>query len=386
MDNFSSSKLQAIAIISAIAASVVAGGFFAFGNLLVPQAYSQSSAALASTPSIKVTGEATASLVPDQATVIVNLQTQPGDLTEILAIQDEKIADIRQAVQGAVDDATVTVGPRSIYPYYSGNGVPVNDDVTFNIYATTAIQTDINQLSDLVNALAKAGFGFESVYIDPYYSAQIMREAGIPPAEDSEDPAAVENPITIGVTLSVEPAVLTEAIEKYEEKYRTLQGVLEEVGIPESQVQNNNFQIYPVYYGNGQASSYQANTPVIVRTTPDRINDVSTAIREVDNTFVENVMISVSDKDIDDARKDLTDKAIANARERASEMVDDLGFEVAGIKSIEAATGSSISPYGGEYMYRGVKIVQPAYYQAVSGDIAVSITVEFELTAAASGE
>ena len=386
MDYFSSRKLQAIAIISAIAASVVAGGFFALGNPFVPQAYSQSSAALAPSPSIKVTGDATASLLPDQATVIVNLQTQPGDLTEILGIQDGKIAEVRQAVQGAVDDATVTVGPRNIYPYYSGNGVPVNDDVTFNIYATTAIQTDIDQLSDLVKALAEAGFGFESVYIDPYYSAQIMREAGIPPAEEGEEPAAVENPITIGVTLSVEPAVLTEAIEKYEEKYRTLQGVLEGVGIPESQVQNNNFQIYPVYYGNGQASSYQANTQVIVRTTPDRIDDMSAAIGKVDNTFVENVMISVSDKAIDDARKDLTDKAIANARERASEMVDDLGFEVAGIKSIEAATGSSISPYGGEYMYRGVKIVQPAYYQAVSGDIAVSITVEFELTAAVSGE
>jgi uncharacterized protein YggE len=386
MDNFSSRKLQAIAIISAIAASVVAGGFFALGNPLVPQVYSLNSAALASSPSIKVTGDATASLVPDQATVIVNLQTQPGDLTEILAIQDGKIADIRQAVQGAVDDATVTIGSRSIYPYYSGNGVPVNDEVTFNIYATTAIQTDINQLADLVNALAKAGFGFESVYIDPYYQAQILREAGIPPVQDSEEPAAIENPITIGVTLSVEPAVLTEAIEKYEEKYRTLQGVLEELNIPENQIQNNSFQIFPVYYGNSQTSSYQANTQVIVRTNPDRIDDVSAAIREVDNTFVENVMISVSDQAIDDARKDLTDKAIANARERASEMVDDLGFEVAGIKSIEAATGSSISPYGGEYMYRGVKIFQPAYYQAISGDIAISIAVEFELTAAASGE
>jgi uncharacterized protein YggE len=237
-----------------------------------------------------------------------------------------------------------------------------------------------------VNALAKAGFGFESVYIDPYYQAQILREAGIPPVQDSEERAAIENPITIGVTLSVEPAVLTEAIEKYEEKYRTLQGVLEELNIPENQIQNNSFQIFPVYYGNSQTSSYQANTQVIVRTNPDRIDDVSAAIREVDNTFVENVMISVSDQAIDDARKDLTDKAIANARERASEMVDDLGFEVAGIKSIEAATGSSISPYGGEYMYRGVKIFQPAYYQAISGDIAISIAVEFELTAAASGE
>jgi uncharacterized protein YggE len=379
MEYSSSRKLQAVAIVSAIALAAVAGGIFTLGNPFVPPAYSQQSAALSSDPTIKVTGDATASLIPDEATLIINVQTQPDGLTSVLADQEEKIGQIKQAVQGSVADASVTIGQRSIYPYYSGYGTPVNDEVTFNIYATTTIQTNIDQLADLVSALAEAGFGFESVYIDPYYSAQILSEAGASSGNEDDGTSEIENPITIGVTLNTEPAVLTEAIEEYEQKYRTLLGVLEELGIAEEQIQQNNFNIYPYYSGSSQSSSYNAYTQVIVKTNPENIDDITAAVRELESTFVENVFISVSDDAIDSARKDLTDQAIANARERASEMVEDLGFDVTGIKSIEAATGSSVSPYGGEVLYRGVKIVQPYYYQSISGDIAVSVTVEFEL-------
>jgi uncharacterized protein YggE len=376
MNDFSSRKLQAIATISAIAVSVGAGTFFAFGSA---PAYSQQSASLSSNPTIKVTGDASTNLIPDQATLVINVQTQPDDLTAVLVDQNEKIADIRQAVQGAVSDAKVSVGQRNVYPYYSGYGTPVSDDLTFNVYASTTIQTDIDHLADLVSALADAGFGFESVYIDPYYSVQILREAGI--TDEGGEEVSIENPITIGVTLSTEPAVLTEAIAEYEQKYRTLLSVLEDVGIPEDQIRQNNFSIYPVYYGSNPATSYNAYTQVIVKTSPENIDEVSDAVREIDSVFVENVFISVSDDAIDSARKELTGQAIANAQARASEMVEALGLEVAGIKSIEASSGSSVNPYGGEILYRGVKLVQPYYYQSITGEISVSVTVEFELAA-----
>jgi uncharacterized protein YggE len=301
-----------------------------------------------------VTGDATTSLTPDQATVVINVQTQPDDLTTVLADQEEKIGEIKQAVQDAVADASVTIGQRNVYPYYSGYGTPASDDVTFNIYESTTIQTNIDQLSDLVTALA-----------------------GITDGAGGEE-VSTENPITIGVTLSTKPAVLTEAIAEYEQKYMDLLAVLEEVGIPEDQIQQNNFSIYPVYYGSNPATSYNAYTQVIVKTNPENIDEATEAVRDIDTTFVENVFLSMSDEAIDNAREDLTSQAIANAQERASEMVEALGLQVAGIKSIEADTGQSVSPYGGEF-YRGVKIVQPYYYQGVSGDVSVSVTVEFEL-------
>lgn len=78
MDNSSSRKLQALAIISAIAVSVVAASsLFAFGgtslNNNIPQAFSQESAAVSGSTTITVTGDASTILTPDQATIIVNM-------------------------------------------------------------------------------------------------------------------------------------------------------------------------------------------------------------------------------------------------------------------------------------------------------------------------
>jgi uncharacterized protein YggE len=103
----------------------------------------------------------------------------------------------------------------------------------------------------------------------------------------------------------------------------------------------------------------------------------------VNDAFVENVFISVSDGAIDKARQDLSQQAIADARSRAEEMAQPLGLQVKGIKSIEAGTSQTPNPYGGDIVYRGVKVLQPYYYQNLSGNISVSITVEFELGSAA---
>ncbi|AFU59175.1 hypothetical protein DUF541 [Candidatus Nitrososphaera gargensis Ga9.2] len=387
MNYFSTNKLQAIAIISAIVISVGTGAFFALGSP-IPKAYSQtsSSASLASSsnPTIRVTGDAMTSLMPDRATLVINVQSQPDDLSMVLNEHADKIEEIKQAVMAADDSAKVTVGHRNLSPYYSGGGVPASNDVTFNVYASVAIQTDIDHLSDLVSALAQAGFGFESVYIDPVYYSRLAQVAASTDAKGSVESGenvtdGVKNPITIGVSLNTKPDVLTSAIAEYEAKYRTLLSILEEQDISEDQIKQNNFNIYPQYYGSSQTATYQANTQIIVKTGVDNIQTVSSAIRQVDGVFVENVIISVSDEAIDNARQDLTQQAIANAQQRASEMVEPLGLEVKGIKSIEAVGSQGQNPYGGDVFYRGVKILQPYYYQSINGDISVSVMVEFEI-------
>lgn len=384
MENFSSRKLQAIAIISAIAVSVVAASsLFAFGGTPnnIPLAYSQESAAVSDVPTIKVTGDASTVLTPDQATITVNMQTQPGSLSSVMQEQASKVEQVMEAVNAATDDAQISVGQQNLYPYYSGSGVQPSNNVTFNVYASVAVHTNIDQLSPLVNKLAEEGFGFESVYVDPGYYAAVIRDANGPIASDDNTTSEEDqkNPITIGVTLNTKPDVLTKAIDEYEGKYRKLLSVLDEVGVSEDQVQQNNFNIYPVFYGQSPTSDYNANTQVIVRTAPENIEKVTRAVQNVNNAFVESVFISVSDDAIDEARQDLSEQAIADARNRAQEMAEPLGLQVKGIKSIEAGNSQSPNPYGGDIIYRGVKVIQPYYYQNISGNIAVSVTVEFEL-------
>ena len=392
MDNSSSRKLQAIAIISAIAVSVVAISLFAFGgtpiNNSIPQAFSQESAAVSGSTTITVTGDASTVLTPDQATIIVNMQTQPGDLYDVMQEQANKVEQVMQAVKDAAGDAQISIGQQNLYPYYSGSGVQPSNNVTFNVYSSVAVHTNIDQLSTLVNKLAEEGFGFESVYVDPMYYASVMQEANVdsgsvPPSDNATDEEAQKNPITIGVTLNTKPDILTKAIDEYSGKYKNLLKVLDEVGVSEDQVQQNNFNIYPVFYGQSPTSDYNANTQVIVRTAPENIEKVTSAVLDVNNAFVENVFMSVSVDAIDQARKDLSQQAIADARSRAEEMAQPLGLQVKGIKSIEAGTSQSPNPYGGDIVYRGVKVLQPYYYQNLSGNISVSVTVEFELESAA---
>jgi uncharacterized protein YggE len=126
MDNSSSRKLQAIAIISAIAVSVVAASsLFAFGGLsLNQQAYSQESAAVSGSTTIKVTGDASTALTPDQATIIVNMQTQPGDLSDVMQEQASKVEQVMEAVKDAAgNDVQISVGQQNLSPFYSGSGI-----------------------------------------------------------------------------------------------------------------------------------------------------------------------------------------------------------------------------------------------------------------------
>ena len=384
MDNFSGKRLQVLA--AAASAIILAGSFFAFGGPLltngVPQAYSQEEyASLASAPSIKVTGEASAMLQPDQASMVVIIQTQPGDLADVVEEQEDKISQVTDAVRGADAGATITIGQQNINPYYT-SGVTPSNDVTFNVYASVAVHTDIDHLSDLVNALAEEGFGFESVYIDPVYYASIMQQADgsivSDTANDAEDQDGELKPIAIGVSLNTKPDVLTNAIAEYEQKYRALLDILDQVGISEDQVQQSNFNIYPMYYGPSQNNGYQAYTQVIVKTDPRNIEAITEAVRDADS-YVENVFLSVSDAAIEEVRKGLTQAAFDNARSRAQEMADSLGLEIMGVKSIDASANEPRAPYGETYVYKGLYLRPPYYYPQPVGEATAAVTVKFEL-------
>ncbi|UVS69838.1 SIMPL domain-containing protein [Nitrososphaera viennensis] len=398
MNNFSRKKLPTIAIVLAVvlSAAVASTSFFVAGTPLLlkndfQKAYSQDYAALPSggkPATIKVTGEASTTITPDQATIIINAQTEPGELSSVLSKHQARTQQIAQAVREAAGDrTTIAFGQQSLNPYYSNTGVPASNNVTFNVYASVAVQTNIDRLPGLVSKLADAGFGFESVYIDPSYSAAILRKAESAAAgstsvevgdgAENQTRTLERNPITVGVSLNTKPDVLTKSIAEYEQKYRSLLAVLRETGISEDQVRQNNLNIYPFFYGSNQNAGYSMYTQIIVRTDAADIEKVTAAVKKMGGANVENVYLSASDAAIDQARKELGKQAFDSAKSRAEEMAQSLGLQVNGIVSIEAATDSP-NPYGGLIPYRGVHIIQP-YYPNISGEISKSVTVEFEL-------
>jgi uncharacterized protein YggE len=132
------SKTYAIALISALASVGVTCSLFASAQIAESQQY----AALSSeSPTIRVTGDASMSVVPDQATMIVNISSKPDDLDVVIAEQEQKAQQIMSAIQDAVgENATVTKGTQYVSPNYGG-GAPVTGDVTFTVQSSVQIQT-----------------------------------------------------------------------------------------------------------------------------------------------------------------------------------------------------------------------------------------------------
>lgn len=382
-----------ILIISAVSAVVALGftGWIAFGNSPNSPfqfASSQEYATLSDKPTIKVTGDASVLLKPDQAVMIITKQSQPTDLTTALKEQDQGIQKIIDAIKAQTSndkDTTVTPGSMNLNPFYTGQSY--SDVSTFAIYASTSIGTDLDHFSDIVKKLAESGYTFESVYASPYMYAGVYREAaqssGVYTSTDPSDTTDTitedkTDQMTINVAINTKPDTLNKVLDEYQEKYTKLLVLLKDIGISADKIKPANVNINPNYYGPGQNTSYQTYSQVIVKTNTQNIEAISDLVRK-EGAYVENTFMSVSDSSIENARDDLNQKAFDNARSRAEAMAKLAGLKVGGIVKIENSN-NIINPYGGVSSYKGLYIIPPYYYQSMNGEIATSITVEFELT------
>lgn len=361
----------------AIAAVASIGTFATLGS--IPVASSQEYATLADKPSIKVTGDASIRVTPDQAVMIVAVQTQPQEINSALDEQRLKTGNIMQELKSALiddQDASVAIGQMSINPSYSGT--PSYSGIsTFTIYSSTSVDISIDEFSDIVKKLSESGFGFEGVYATRMmYPAPYALESAVQGPETT-DIQSDANKMTINVSINTKSGKLDDVLAEYDERYKKLVSILEEAGIAQDQIKPANVNINPFYYGQTQSSTFQTYSQIIVRTDAINIEKVSGIVQK-EGAYVESTFLSVSDTEIEKIRGELNSQALDNARARAESMARLAGFKVSGIKSIEAEN-PAISPYGGNQPYKGLYIVPP-YYQQVSGEIATSVTVEFELS------
>lgn len=379
-------------IISAVSVVVTLGfvGWIAFGNSLdstFQSAFSQEYATLSSKPTIKVTGDASILLKPDQAVIVITKQSQPTDLNTALKEQDQGIQNIIDSIKAETsddNDTKVTPGSMNLNPFYTGQSY--SDVSTFSIYASTSVGTDLDHFSDIVKKLTESGYTFESVYASPVmapmyggYREAAQSEAGLT-ATDSETNSTEDktDQITINVAINTKPDTLNKVLDEYQEKYTKLLQLLKDIGVSADNIKPANVNINPYYYGPGQSTSYQTYSQVIVKTNSQNIEKISDIARK-EGAYVESTFMSVSDSAIEKARDELNQNAFDSAKTRADAMAKIAGLKVGGIVKIENSN-NIVNPYGGVSSYKGLYIIPPYYYQSMNGEIATSITVEFELT------
>ena len=389
-----------VAITFSVAGSFVflntSGNDIETSESVLPAAFSQEFNSLSkNNPTIKVTGDASMILEPDQATIIIATRSQPTDITTALAEQKQVTEDIINSIRNAVgeeseeDITEIKQGRFGLDQYYMGEESYSNID-TFTVRSTTSVDTDIEQFSDVVNRLTEEGFTFESVYANHRFpspfgfasaaalssgDSSFSEGVGIGQEETSEEEDE-SNQITLNVAVSTKPASISEAVEAYENKHQKLLQILtEEIGISHEKIQPANVNINPLYYGPvNQNSLYNSYSQLFVKTNPDNIEKIISAINEYD-AFVENVMLSISDKQLSGAEDDLNLAAFNNAKAKAEKMAQMTGLKLGGVQSIESITEpieQRRTFYGNLY-----DVDQWRYYD--SGEVGVSVTAEFEL-------
>ena len=201
------------------------------------------------------------------------------------------------------------------------------------------------------------------------------------PQSDESIPTETKYQVTMNVAIETQPAPLQDTIKNYEEKLAALERTLESSGISSDAIQNNQVSFNPIYYGYGgsQFAVYTTYTQIIVKTDYAKVDSVLKAAKD-SGAFVENMILSVSDSQIDNIKTELTQQALLDAMENVQEIIEPSGLEIKGIKKIEVNT-KPVSQYGGgPIMYRGVSMwsqYDPSYTMA--GEASMSVTVEFEV-------
>jgi|GEM_PF-2437316 len=115
---------------------------------------------------IKVSGESSKRIEPDQVTIMMSVNTQPTDFDSVFEKHRATVDKIMDAVESAAGDgATIRLGQMSINPYYTG--IPSTDSTTFTAYAPVPVTTDIDNFSNIASKVAQAGFRIESLSVTP---------------------------------------------------------------------------------------------------------------------------------------------------------------------------------------------------------------------------
>lgn len=423
---------------------------------------------------IKVVGESSRRVEPDQVTIRINVQTQPVDFQSAMNKHQEavkKTVDVVTTAVGEDGNFSIRYGPTSFYPYYTGSSA---DSSLISAYARVHITTDIDHFKQISGQIAQERFRIENLYVSAVRTEEAEKanpvviivngasdasnqefyrpsaltvqsdttvvwinkdaaahtvtsgtpgsasfgtvfDSGFPlmkpggrfehrfdiegvypyfcqvhpwmtatvlVTSDADGKSAEKSPFDYKVSMDIvtetQPDTLENAIKEYEQQFTRLTKILEGIGIPSDQFSQVSVNFNPVYYGPGQFSLYNANSQINITTDIEHIDSIAKAAQRA-GAYIESIFLTVSDSAIDGARKELNQEALENAKSRAMEIIQPLGLEIKGIKRIEV-NAAPVNTYQSVIPYRGVNIYpyfDPSFQG--SGDISVSLTVEFEV-------
>lgn len=210
--------------------------------------------------------------------------------------------------------------------------------------------------------------------VHPWMTGQIIVTKG---NNTGPTPQETTYQVSMNVIVETQPDTIKNSIKSYQEKFDSLKKVLDDAGVAASSIKSNQINFNPIYYGQAQFTTYNAYTRLTVNTDVKNTEKLLSAVK-MPGVNVETITFSVSDSALDKIRKDLTQKALDSAMERANDIAEPAGLKIKAIKSIEVNPNPT-PQYQNTFVYRGVSLgqVDGSIYQM--GQTSVNVLAEFEL-------
>ena len=255
-----------------------------------------------------------------------------------------------------------------------------SDSVSHTVTSGRPSDTQTGSVFD--SGLVKPGQSYQRIFqnagtydyfcvVHPWMVGQISITS-----DDKNPPPETKLQIILNIVIDTKPDTLQNSIKAYQDRLTTLKNIMNEKGIPINDLKQNQLNFNQFYSTPAQYSYFTSNTDVIIKTNVKNLDKVIEIVK-TQNVNISNIVLSTSDSLIDGMRKDLTQKAIDDATQKAQDILDSSGLTIKGIKKIEI-NPSSTTP-GQPVDYHGIRLFtnDPAFYQ--SGQASVSVTVEFQV-------
>lgn len=194
-----------------------------------------------------------------------------------------------------------------------------------------------------------------------------------------EEPTEYVYVASLAATIDLPPDNTDNAITKYQEKVEGLNKALSAYQLEDTNARQGTVNFNPTYWPSAYSNIFTSQTQLLIEVDYQDVKSVLQAIKDSGSNF-EGFSLSYSAESLESVRKDLTQKAIENAKERALEIVSPMGLEIKGIKSIEVKSSVFGNQYGNTPIYsNGVMLRVPFYDANQVNEAFVLVDVEFEV-------
>lgn len=176
----------------------------------------------------------------------------------------------------------------------------------------------------------------------------------------------------LNIPISTTPGTFYDAVKKFHSQVSIIKEILKSGGISDKDVSIDPLRINPVYSEQQTSSAYNSNTNIIVNTPVDDLSKIADIANNA-GANMGSVTMTVSQKTLDSAKKDLSQQALDDALAQAHLIADGAGLTIKSIQDIQLSP--PVATHNTPVMYRGPVVIAPDFYS--SGQFSVTATVKF---------